>query len=51
MCGDTWDTTLNTGLSGLEFFPIVAVTSIAIPEKYFWAKILSLKGSVSFRGV
>ncbi len=51
MCGDTWDTTLNTGLSGLTFFPLVAVTSIAIPDKYYWAKILSLKGSVSFRGI
>ncbi len=50
MVGDTWDATL-TGLTGGTNYPYIAVTSIAIPDKYYWAKVLSLKGGTSFYGV
>ena len=39
--GDTWDTTL-TGLS-IDYRPFIAVTSVAIPDYYYWAKVHSLK--------
>ncbi len=42
MVGFTQDTTLAIGLSP-NHYPYIAVTSIAIPDKYYWAKILSLK--------
>jgi hypothetical protein len=31
--------------------PYIAVTSIAIPDKYYWAKVFSLKGDTSLFGV
>ena len=31
--------------------PYIAVTSIAIPDKYYWAKLLSLKSDTSLFGV
>ena len=50
MVGDTYDTTLATGLTG-GFYPFIAVTSVAIPDTYYWAKVLSLKGGSTFLGV
>jgi hypothetical protein len=50
MVGDTYDTTLATGLtSGAN--PFLAVTSVAIPDTYYWAKVLSLKVPTSLYGV
>jgi len=51
MVGDTWDTTLATGLTSGTCYPFIAVTSVAIPDTYYWAKVLSLKGGTGFRGV
>ena len=51
MVGDTRDTTLATGLTSGTNYPFIAVTSIAIPDTYYWAKVLSLKGSTSLFGV
>jgi len=51
MVGDTWDTTLATGLTSGTCYPFIAVTSVAIPDTYYWAKVLSLKGGTEFRGV
>ena len=50
MVGNTLDGTL-TGLTSGTRYPLIAVTSVAIPDKYYWAKVLSLKGGTSFRGV
>ena len=50
MVGETWDGTL-TGLTSGTRYPYIAVTSVAIPVTYYWAKVLSLKGGKSFRGV
>ena len=49
MVGLTWDTTL-TGLS-YAYRPFIAVTSVAIPDYYYWAKVHSLKAWTSFFGV
>ncbi len=50
MVGSTYDTTLTTGLtSGSR--PFIAVTSVAIPDYYYWAKMHSLKTSTEFYGV
>jgi hypothetical protein len=53
MVGEIFDTTLATGLtSGTgTWYPLIAVTSVAIPVTYYWAKVLSLKGETSFVGV
>ena len=48
--GYTWDTTL-TGLTSGTNYPFIAVTSVAIPDTYYWAKVLSLKGGTRFSGV
>ncbi len=32
-------------------YPYLAVTSIEIPDKYYWAKVLSLYAGVTFSGV
>jgi hypothetical protein len=50
LVGDTYDGTLTGLLSGTRY-PYIAVTSVAIPDKYYWAKVLSLKGATSFYGV
>jgi hypothetical protein len=50
MVGDTWDYTL-TGLTSGRRYPIIAVTSVAIPDTYYWAKVLSLKGDTALAGV
>ena len=50
MVGETWDNTL-TGLSYAGYIPFIAVTSVAIPDYYYWAKVLSLKTSKTFYGV
>jgi hypothetical protein len=50
MVGHTWDVSLVTGLTS-GVYPFIAVTSVAIPVTYYWAKVLSLKGGTSFRGV
>jgi hypothetical protein len=50
MVGNTWDTAL-TGLTSGTRYPYIALTSVAIPDKYYWAKVLSLKGGTAFRGV
>ncbi len=51
MVGATLDTSLATGLTSGTRYPLIAVSSVAIPDKYYWAKVLSLKGATSFRGV
>jgi hypothetical protein len=52
MVGDTYDRTLTpAGLTSGTLYPYIAVTSIAIPDTYYWAKVLSLKGGTTFRGV
>jgi len=51
MVGSTADTTLVTGLTSGTYYPFIAVTSVAIPDTYYWAKVLSLKGGTSFEGV
>jgi hypothetical protein len=48
MVGDTDDTTL-TGLSSI-YRPFIAVTSVAIPDYYYWAKV-HLRTGNSFLGV
>ncbi len=50
MVGETFDGTL-TGLTSGTKYPYVAMTSIAIPDNYYWAKVLSLKGGTSLFGV
>jgi hypothetical protein len=50
MVGATEDTTLATGLIS-TYYPLIAVTSVAIPDTYYWAKVLSLKGDTYFTGV
>jgi hypothetical protein len=42
MVGNTFDTTLATGLTSGSY-PFIAVTSVSIPDTYYWAKVLSLK--------
>jgi len=49
LAGETFDTTLATGMSW--FHPFIAVASVAIPDTYYWAKVLSLKAGSDFRGV
>jgi hypothetical protein len=51
MVGGTYDTTLAAGLSGSTCYPFIAVTSVSIPDTYYWAKVLSLKGGRTFHGV
>ncbi len=50
MVGDTLDGTL-TGLTSAPFYPYIAVVSVSIPDTFYWAKVLSLKGSTVFVGV
>jgi hypothetical protein len=49
LVGYTEDTSLTGLTSGSR--PFIAVTSVAIPDYYYWAKVLSLKTSTSFEGV
>ena len=49
--GGTYEATLATGLTSGTFYPFIAVTSVAIPDTYYWAKVLSLKGGTSLEGV
>ena len=49
MVGYTIDTSL-TGLSS-GYRPYIAVTSVAIPDYYYWAKVHSLKTNTYFYGV
>jgi hypothetical protein len=52
MVGDTFDGTLiGSSTSGPPRYPFIAVTSVAIPDKYYWAKVLSLKRGSSLFGV
>ena len=51
MAGGTSDITLGTGLLSFKFYPFIAVTSIAIPDKYYWAKLLSLKENSALNGI
>ena len=41
MVGNTFDTTLSAGLASGPHNPFIAVTSVAIPHTYYWAKVLS----------
>ena len=50
MVGHTFDGTLATGLTS-GVYPFIAVTSVAIPDTYYWAKVLSLKGGTTLVGV
>jgi hypothetical protein len=44
--GHTYDTALATvALTSGPLYPYIAVASVAIPDKYHWAKILSLKSA------
>jgi len=43
MVGDTYDTSLAAGLTS-GTYPFISVTSVAIPDRYYCAKVLSLKG-------
>jgi hypothetical protein len=52
MVGHTYDRTLTpAGLSNGSRYPLIAVTSVAIPDTYYWAKVLSLKRLSLFYGV
>jgi hypothetical protein len=51
MVGHTFDIKLATGLTNGVRNPFIAVTSVAIPDTYYWAKVLSLKGVTSLFGV
>jgi hypothetical protein len=51
MVGDTYDTTLATGLTSGTGYPLIAVTSVAIPDTYYWVKVLLIKGNSSLEGV
>ena len=51
MVGYTYDIKLATGLTNGVRNPFIAVTSVAIPDTYYWAKVLSLKGVTSLFGV
>ena len=52
MVGDTYDRTLTpAGLTSGVRYPFIAVTSVAIPDTYYWAKVLSLKGGTTLVGV
>jgi hypothetical protein len=48
--GETFDGTV-TGLTSGVRYPFIAVTSVAIPDTYYWAKVLSLKWDTALRGV
>jgi hypothetical protein len=50
MVGNTNDAALIGLTSGADY-PFIAVTSVAIPDTYYWAKVLSLKGGTSLFGV
>ena len=50
MVGNTFDTTLATGLTSGSY-PFIAVTSVSIPDTYYWAKVLSLKRDTRLFGV
>jgi hypothetical protein len=42
--GNTNDFTLAIGVTGTpNYYPFIAVTSIAIPDTYYWAKVLLSK--------
>jgi hypothetical protein len=49
--GGTYEATLATGLTSGTCYPFIAVTSVAIPDTYYWAKVLSLKGGTELFGV
>ncbi len=51
MVGNTRDTTLATGLTSGPCYPFIAVTSVAIPDTHYWAKVLSQKGDTILFGV
>ena len=51
MVGDLFDGSLATGLTSGTRYPFIAVTSVAIPDTYYWAKVLSLKKVIGFVGV
>jgi hypothetical protein len=52
MVGQTVDRTLTpAGLTIGARYPLIAVTSVAIPDTYYWAKVLSLKIYSIFFGV
>jgi hypothetical protein len=51
MAGDISDLTLAAGLIKGIRYPLIAVTSVAIPDTYYWAKVLSLKGDTTLVGV
>jgi len=51
MVGNTRVTTLASGLSSGTYYPFIAVTSVAIPDTYYWVKVLLLKGNSSLEGV
>jgi hypothetical protein len=40
-----------TGLKSGLMYPYLAVTSIDIPDKYYWAKVLSLYPGATFSGL
>jgi hypothetical protein len=50
MVGSTFDTTL-TRLTFVLKYPLIAVTSVSIPDTYHWAKVLSSLGRTEFAGV
>jgi hypothetical protein len=43
MSGNTRDHTVTGFTTGIHY-PLIAVSSVAIPDKYYWAKFLSLLG-------
>ena len=51
MVGDTYDTSLTAAGLSSAYGPFIAVTSVAIPDYYYWAKVHSLKTSTRFNGV
>jgi hypothetical protein len=50
MGGHTFDNTI-TGITTLSWIPYVALQSISVGGKFYWAKALSLKAGDSIRGV
>ncbi len=50
MIGHTHDTTLTTAVS-YSCIEFIAVTSVAVPDKYYWAKVYSLKYATYSYGV
>jgi hypothetical protein len=50
MCGATIDGSL-IGSTINRQYPFIAMASVAIPDKYYWAKVFSSKAYKNFRGV